>query len=192
MALDKQHVKGKVANIVFSAEISPGTAEGLIAAVTQCVVQGATGIRLWLSTQGGSVLHGVHIYNMLRGLPVPLTTHNTGSVNSIGNAIFLAGETRYAVPGSTFMFHGVGFDITNARFEEKTLRERLDGLLADQKRIGSIIKDRTNLTDAEVKDLFLEAKTQDTAFAKSKGIIDEVRGANVPSGEPIVTLVFQR
>jgi len=78
------------------------------------------------------------------------------------------------------------------RFEEKNLKERLDGLLADQKRIGGIIRDRTNLTDVEVRALFFEAQTKDTAFALDKGIIHEVREAKVPAGVPIVSLVFQR
>ncbi len=42
--------------------------------------------------------------------------------------ILLAGEKRYACKHSSFMFHGVGFDIMgqNMRFEQKLLRQRLD------------------------------------------------------------------
>ena len=63
-----------------------------------------------LSTPGGSVMNGLNLYNVLRGLPITLTTHNVGNVDSIGNAIFLAGQIRYACPHSTFMFHGVAFN----------------------------------------------------------------------------------
>jgi hypothetical protein len=55
-------------------------------------------------------MHGMTVYNVLRGLPCDLTIHNIGNVDSIGNAIFLAGKHRYACKNSTFMFHGVGFD----------------------------------------------------------------------------------
>src|SRR3546814_4408950 len=46
------------------------------------------------STPGGSVMHGMNIYNVLRALPARLVFHNVGNVDSIGNAIFLAGDIR--------------------------------------------------------------------------------------------------
>ena len=103
----------------FSAEINAMTAESLIALMARLANEGQKEVHLLLTTVGGSVMHGLTVYNVLRGLPFTLVTHNAGSVNSIGNAIFLAGERRYACPHSTFMFHGVGFDVTNQqRFEE--------------------------------------------------------------------------
>ena len=47
-------------------------------------------------------MNGMNLYNFLRGLPIRLTTHNVGNVDSIGNAVFLAGEHRYACPHSPF------------------------------------------------------------------------------------------
>ena len=41
-------------------------------------------------------MEGVAIYTTLRALPLDLTTHNIGNVDSIGNIIFLAGARRYA------------------------------------------------------------------------------------------------
>lgn len=67
----------------------------------------------------------MNLYAFLRGVPFDLIVHNVGNVDSIGNAIFLAGQTRYACPQATFMFHGVGFDQHPGRLEEKILRERL-------------------------------------------------------------------
>jgi ATP-dependent protease ClpP protease subunit len=88
--------------------------------------------------------------------------------------VFLAGTRRKAMPHATFMYHGVGFGITTAvRFKEKNLRERLDAVRADQAKMASIIIDRTQLTQAEVENLFLE---RDAGFAWSKGIIHEVDG----------------
>jgi ATP-dependent protease ClpP protease subunit len=53
------------------------------------------------------VAQGINIYNVLCGMPFKLVTHNVGNVDSIGDVVFLAGETRYACAHSTFMFHGV-------------------------------------------------------------------------------------
>jgi hypothetical protein len=99
-----------VVYVTFSAEINPNTTESLLAAFANLVNQGVREVHLLLSTPGGSVMHGLNMYNVLRALPIRLTTHNVGSVNSMGNVVFLAGEIRLACPHSTFMFHGVGFD----------------------------------------------------------------------------------
>lgn len=95
-------------------------------------------IYLMMSTPGGGVMNGLNIYNVLLSMPINLTTHNVGNIDSIGNAVFLAGRQRYACQHSTFMFHGVGFDVrTQMRFEQKNLNEMLSSILADQKRIGA-------------------------------------------------------
>src|ERR1700691_2422270 len=97
--------------ISFSAEINANTTESLIATVANVVNQGRAEVYLMISTPGGSVMHGLNLYNVLRAFPIKLVTHNVGNVDSIGNAIFLAGEERFACPHSPFMFHGVGFDV---------------------------------------------------------------------------------
>jgi ATP-dependent Clp protease, protease subunit len=179
--------------ISFSAEIVPQTTETLIAVLADQVNKKVDEVYLMLSTPGGSVMHGLTLYNVLKGLPLKLIIHNVGNVDSIGNAVFLAGTERYACPQSTFMFHGVGFDVKNAqRLEEKFLRERLDGLLQDQRRIGAVIRQHTNLNDRNIRNLFREARTKDANYALSVGIIHEIRDVKIPTGNPIISLVFQR
>ena len=112
---------------------------------------------------------------------------------SHGNVVFLAGEERYSCPHATFMFHGVGFDVTTQmRFEEKMLKERLDSLQADQGKIGAIISERTGLEPGKVSELFLQAVTKDPAYAKTNGIIQDIRDVKIPTGAPLQQLVFQR
>jgi ATP-dependent Clp protease, protease subunit len=181
--------------ISFSAEIMANTTETLIATITNAVNQGVRDVYLMISTPGGNVMNGLNLYNVLRGLPINLTTHNVGNVDSIGNVVFLAGNTRYACPHSTFMFHGVAAQIQAqgiVALAEKDLRERLESINADQKRMGSIIKERTSLDEAAIGGLFLEAKTKDADFAFSGGIVSEIRDVQIPAGTPIVSLVFQR
>lgn len=186
-------ITAPAAYVSFSAEIVPQTTEALLAHMSQLANQGVPHVGLLLSTPGGSVMHGMNLYNVLRAFPFELTVHNVGNVDSIGNAIFLAGEHRYACPHSTFMFHGVGFDSQpGQRLEEKTLRERLDNITADQRRISGILVERTSITEVEASSLFLEAKTKDADFAASKGIVHEIRDVKIPAGVPVNALVFQR
>lgn len=188
-----QLVLPEMVYISFSAEINPNTTEALISVCSQQANNRVKRVYLMLSTPGGSVMNGLNIYNVLRGMPFELTTHNVGNVDSIGNAIFLAGSVRYACPHSTFMFHGVGFNtMPNERLEQKNLQEKLGGLLSDQKRIGSIIVERTKIPESEVEDLFREARTKDAAYAHGNGIVDEIRDVQIPPGVPVISLVFQR
>ncbi len=138
-------------------------------------------------------MNGINVYNVFRGLPAKITFHNVGNVDSIGNAIFLAGDNRIACPHSTFMFHGVSFNTTGSiNIDQRMAQQILDGILADQKRIGSIMVERTNINATEAADLFKEAGTKDATYAATKGIVSDIRDVNIPTGSPIFSLVFQR
>jgi ATP-dependent protease ClpP protease subunit len=184
----------QIVYVVFSAEITPQTTEGLLAVMANCATQGVRTVYLTISTPGGDVTQGMTLYNVLRGMPFELITHNAGNVDSIGNAVFLAGSKRYACPHSTFMFHGVGFNMANqnVRLEEKNVREMLDNISSNHGRIGTILKERTQLPDAAIPELFREAQTKDATFAVGCGIVDEIRDIQIPFGSTVISLVFQR
>jgi ATP-dependent protease ClpP protease subunit len=180
--------------VSFSAEINANTTESLIATMANCANEGADEVQLLISSPGGMVMYGMTLYNTLRAMPFRLITHNVGNVDSIGNAVFLAGEQRFASPHSTFMFHGVGFDqVPGApRLDEKYLGELTGGLLADQSRIAAVIEERTNLDAPKIEPLFREAQTKDAAYAVGVGIVHEVKDVEIPPGAPVIALVFQR
>lgn len=179
--------------ISFAAEIVPHTAETLMRAAADYVNQGFRELTILLSTPGGSVMHGIAIYNFLRGLPVTVTTHNTGNVDSIGTVVYLAGSRRYACPQATFMLHGVAFG-TNApaQFFERALKERLASVQRDQERIKAIYGDRTGITPDMAETLFLGESNIAAADAVANGLAHEVRTVEIPAGSPILQLVFNR
>lgn len=191
--LEASAVPPATAYVSFSAEINANTTESLIAVLANFANQRVQHVYLMLSTPGGVVMNGMNLYNVMRAMPYKLTVHNVGNVDSIGNAIFLAGNERYACPHSTFMFHGVGRASQAGQvMEAKNLREVLSSLLADEKRIASVIEQRTKLTAAQAEKLFVEAQVKDAAYAVRHGIVDEIRDVEIPEGSPVVSLVFQR
>jgi ATP-dependent protease ClpP protease subunit len=176
-----------------AADINPNTTESLSSVMSEAANQRTKAVYLALSTPEGPVREGMNLYSVLRGMPFDLTIHNVGSVDSIGYAIFLAGKNRFAVANSTFMFHGVGFNITGpTRFEEQSTQDHLDSILADQKRIGGVISERSKLNSREVTSLFRRQKTKDVKWAIDKGIIHEIRDLQIPPGSSAVSLVFWR
>ena len=179
--------------VIFTAEINPSTAEALIEVVTELVNHRVQEVHLALSTPGGMVMSGITLYNLQSGLPVELITYNVGNVDSIGNVVYLAGQTRYTSEHATFMFHGVGINAQESvRLDEKFLREQLDSILSDQARIGSIIARHSGLDDGEVVSLFREQQTRDASWAVATGVSHDVRDFRAPPGSPVIPLVFRR
>lgn len=112
--------------------------------------------------------------------------------DSIANAVFLAGNERYASPASTFMFHGVGLDgNASERLEEKNLKEKIDTVLSDHRRISEIISTRTQnrLTVRSGMNLFKEQRTRNAQWALDRGIVMAIRDFVLPAGANVQILV---
>jgi ATP-dependent Clp protease, protease subunit len=179
--------------ISFSAEIVPQTTEILLGSIALHVNQGFQEIHLLLSTPGGSVSHGITIYNILRGLPVKIVTHNVGNVDSIGTVVFLAGQERYACPETTFMLHGVSCSsAAPVQFFERNLKERLAAVQADQQRISAIYESRAGIDPKVAEEFFLGETTMSAADARLNGIVHELRDVSIPAGSPVQQLIFNR
>lgn len=178
------------AYIIFHAGVDGDTCQQLLAAASQLCAEGFEQLYILISTAGGNVMSGITIYNVLRALPCTVIMHNVGNIDSIGNAIFLAAEERYACANSTFMFHGVAIPI-NANCEEKGARELLDGILSNQKRMGDIVAQRTRISQDEIEEFFREGRTKDAKAALAAGIVTAIQDANIPSGARVVSLVLQ-
>lgn len=192
MQLTGQQVRPP-AFISFAAEIVPHTTEALLRAITEFTNQGFKEVHLLLSTPGGSVMHGITIYNVLRGLPINLITHNVGNVDSIGAVVFLAGNERYACPQAKFMLHGVSFQTQGpTQLFEKNLKERLASVQADQERIKAIYSERAGINPETAEQFFLGESTISATDAITRGIAHEVRIVQVPAGSPVLQLVFNR
>ena len=181
------------AYITFSAEINTSTTESLLAVLAQAVTEGYEEVHLLLSTQGGSVMSGMNLYNVMRGLPYHLITHNVGNVDSIGNVVFLAGKQRYACPQTTFTFHGVLYDTGQREIqEERLLQTRLDSVRREHDRIGAIVAERTEISQERAAGFFAEAETINAADAVGLGIVHEIRPITIPAGAAIAALTFAR
>jgi len=177
--------------INFSAEINPHTSEALMNFLADQLTKSEKEFYILLSSLGGSVKDGITLYNYIKSLPVKTIIHNIGIVNSIANVIFLAGDGRYAAPHSSFLFHGVGFDIPQpTRLEEKELKEKIKIIERDQTLMSEIISERTKLSLEEIRKLFLEAQTKTPEEAKKMGLIQEIKEIKIPEGAKVFSFAF--
>ena len=175
--------------VLFSRTLNDETVNELVRTLNEISSRGLD-IYLLLNCNGGNVHSGIHCYNMLRALPTRLTTHNVGHVDSIANAIFLAGEERFATASAIFMYHGVTFTISYpVTLGGRELRERLDTVKADHDRIAAIIADRSTLTLPLAAELFNVQTVRTTDWAVESGIIHEVKDLRLPSDRILHELI---
>lgn len=170
--------------INFYSPINDASTNKLMENLAQIVVQlKPIAIHFLFASPGGSVDAGVALYNFLRALPVPISMHNTGAIDSIANVIFHAAEERFAAPHASFLFHGVTWGINQpTNLNHSQIRELESQVTASENKIASILSGRCKLDDAEIRNLFLNGETKDTSFALDKGIIQSILEPKIPAG----------
>ncbi|WP_374517999.1 ATP-dependent Clp endopeptidase proteolytic subunit ClpP [Undibacterium squillarum] len=130
-------------------------------------------ISLYINSPGGSVSAGMAIFDTMQFIKPDVSTLCTGMAASMGAFLLAAGAKgkRFSLPNSRIMIHqplggaqGQASDIEIQAKEILYLRERLNGILADQtgKTVEQIAKD----TD---RDNFMSAEE-----AAQYGLIDQV------------------
>ena len=176
--------------LFFSGEINPQNVHRLINALAAINAGPDHDVYLLMNSNGGNVVAGIQCYNLIQALPINLTMHNLSNIDSIANVIFLAGDHRICSPNSTFMFHSVGFDQQGPiRLEERNLRQFLDSVVADNKRMGRIISARTNLSERSAGALFREQRTRDADWALGHGFVHQIADPQIPAGVQLQQLV---
>ena len=171
----------KEAYIRFMAPVVSQTTDKLFKIIDQKIKEKCEKLHLMISSPGGSVFHGLSLYNFLRGSPIEVDTYNFGSVDSIGVIIFCSGKKRYSVPHARFLIHGVRFNISgNASFDEKQIDEHLKSLKIDQHNIARVIADTTGKAADKIEEDMNNRTTLNPNEAKDYGLVHEVKSQLFP------------
>jgi ATP-dependent Clp protease protease subunit len=179
--------------IRFFAPVIDATVNALMGAVDQRMKQGTRDFIILISSPGGSVIHGLSAYNYLKGLPASITTHNFGSVDSIGIVLYCAGSQRLSVPQARFLFHGVNVQFRGEQnMDELLLEERLKGLRIDMENIAKVIAANTGKSAKEVTNAMLERITLNPEEAQSWGLVHEIESKLFEEGSEVVAIQFQQ
>ena len=179
--------------IKFLAPIIDVTTNRLMEVLDQKMKQGQREFILLISCPGGSVFHGLSAYNYLKGLPVNITTHNFGSVDSIGVILFCGGAKRASVPQARFLLHGVTSNFQqNMSLEEKQLEERLKSLRIDTENIAKVISATTSKSVEDVTRLMQDRTTLNPEEAREWGLLHEIKTDLFPSGAEVISIHFQQ
>ena len=179
--------------IKFFAPVIDVTINALMDAFDRKLREGKRDFILLVSCPGGSVFHGLSAYSYLKGLPAQITTHNFGSVDSIGVILFCGGSRRLSVPQARFLLHGVSSSFqANMNLEEKQLEERLKSLRIDMENIAKVISATTGKSIEDVVRAMLDRATLNPEEAKAWGLIHDVQVELFPSGAELIPIHFQQ
>jgi ATP-dependent protease ClpP protease subunit len=136
--------------INFTGPITASTCSQLIEKASVAVQREASGVVLNIATMGGECSYGFTMYNFLLSLPIPLHTHNLGTVESMGNIVFLAGQHRTACPHSKFLFHPFHWHLQGA-VDHSRMSEYTMSLDFDLELYASIVAERTAQADEKLE-----------------------------------------
>jgi ATP-dependent Clp protease protease subunit len=179
--------------IKFFAPVIDVTIKKLMEAVDSKMRQGQRDFILLISCPGGSVIHGLSAYNYLKGLPANITTHNFGSVDSIGVVLFCGGSRRVSVPQARFMLHGVSSQFQqDMRLEEKQLEERLKGLRIDTENIAKVIAATSGKSVEDVILAMQDRTTLNPEEAQDWGLVNEIKVDLFPEGAEVISIHFEQ
>lgn len=184
----------KALAIKFFAPVNEVSANALMNVLDQAINQGVNNVTLLISTPGGSVFHGLSLYNYLRGLPLQkLTTHNFGSVDSIGVVMYCAGQERFSSPQARFLIHGVSAGFQGSQnLEEPQLEERLKGLRIDIENIAKVVAANTGKTPEDVTESMLKRTTLNPDQAKDWGLVHSIKSDLFPAGTQVVSITVNQ
>lgn len=179
----------KESYIRFMAPVIPQTADQLFKIIDNRIKNGVGRLHLLLSSPGGSVFHGLSLYNFLKGAPIEIYTYNFGSVDSIGVVMFCAGNKRFCVPHARFLIHGVSINFNgNHSLDEKGLEEKLKGLRIDYLNIAKVIADTTGRKTDQVEGDMNSRTTLNPQEAREYGLVHEIKSELFPAGADIAVV----
>ena len=172
----------KIAYLSFCGTIDSASVSKIANTLNNALIALYDKVYLCISSNGGYVGDGIFLYNHIKGLHIPVITHNTGTVASIATSIFVAGTTRYCTSNSIFMIHPVAMPSGSST---SALESALDAARCDEARIENILKDRTRLPE----EILLSRRSRDIYLtpqqALDHGLVAEIKDFSLPAGNQI-------
>ena len=175
--------------IRFLAPVTSNSINNLFFLIDKKLQENIQCFHLLLSTPGGSVFHGLSVFNFIKALTIECYTYNFGSVDSIGVVMFCSGRKRYSAPHARFLIHGVSAGFSqNTQLDEKSIEERLKTINADYQNIASIIAEHCDKNSDEVKSMMNERTALKAQEAIDIGLVDSIKTHFIPQNADIVAI----
>lgn len=177
--------------INFTGPINASTCGQLIEKTSLAIQREASELTLNIATMGGECSYGFTLYNFLVALPIPVHTHNLGTVESMGNIVFLAGQHRTACLHSKFLFHPFHWHL-HGSVDHSRMSEYAMSLDYDLQLYSRIVAERTRQAgEALETEKYLTAAPRilDPTQALATGIIHAIEPVRL-QGEFVIHGIY--
>ena len=174
--------------LAFEMKVDWSTVLLLQGKVAGYLAKGVKEIHLLISSSGGDVSAAVAGYNVLRALPIKLSTYNLGDVDSAASILFMAGRSRSCSPSSRFLFHQVRASIHDADMTRADLQDRLASVESDTDRIKAIYMENARIDAAAAETLMSQQNWVDPAGAMKLGVVQSIAPLSVPPSSSFIVL----
>jgi ATP-dependent Clp protease, protease subunit len=178
------------AYIFFGKTFNPDTATALIQASRALMGDknpNAPAQFLWdhfhysMSSGGGDIISAFAAFNELKGLPLKVTTHNAGAIDSAAIMPFMVGSRRTASHSSAFFFHQLQWTFaSNANLTMTTINDATKWLGTYENLMAEFVSDQSELEKSEVLKMMREGTSVLSTEAKAMGLIHDVEECSIP------------
>lgn len=128
-------------------------------------------IRLFITSNGGSVHQALSMYDLIQGLRIPVHTICRGYVASAGTILSLAGKNRYITSNSYMLIHQLSAGGWG-KFSSMTDQYENAKVLMDH--IKSIYAENTKLNLSELDEILKHDLSWNAKICLEKGLVQEI------------------
>jgi ATP-dependent Clp protease protease subunit len=134
-----------------------------------------------MSSGGGDIVAAFAAFNEMKGLPVKVTTHNAGAIDSAAIMPFMVGERRTASPSSAFFFHQLQWSFaSNLQLTMTTINDATKWLGTYENLMAEYVAAQSGQKKETILKMMREGTSVSSADAKVMGLIHDVCECSIP------------
>jgi len=132
-------------------------------------------IKVMISSNGGSVVHGLAMYDAIQTSQAPVETYCIGTAYSMGAVLFAAGKKRYILEHSKVMLHEplIGSGVGGSASSVKAMS---DSLQSTKQQLNKILCKHTGKTQKQMEKVTNHDHYFSAKEAVDFGLADEIVG----------------
>lgn len=180
--------KTKAYYLFYNQQIDAASMKSLSRQLAKLVEGGVEEITLVINSPGGLLAAALNSFDFITSLPAKISTHGQGLVLSSANILFLAGQQRSADRNSRFLFHPAQVTVSGL-LSGQQLRDQLSVLDMVDDQVAQIYRDRTHITDQDLRRFEQETVIYTADQAKAFGVVQTVADLRIP-GESKARILF--
>jgi ATP-dependent Clp protease protease subunit len=174
----------------FLLPIDTNSVNMLLAVVNAQVRTGVKKITIVISSPGGDTTAAFAAYNILKNVPVELTTFNAGNIDSAAILIYCAGKHRYSFAApARFLMHSNALTLGAAvPLDYNFLDAQLQQIKSLNQMIVQVVSASSNKKPSEIEDAIHGQTILTPEDAKRWGIVQEIRTTFMEPGAVLISV----